>query len=74
VKTDIGWRFESYDFNGWPAGVAGCAAGTAPVKRVYNGRFAQNDSNHRYMTSDALYAQMLAQGWSGEGTVFCAVQ
>ena len=49
-----------------------CAAGTTPVKRAYNNRFAVNDSNHRYATSDAIYAQMLADGWSGEGTVFCA--
>lgn len=40
--------------------------------RVYNNRFAFNDSNHRYMTSQSLYTQMLGLGWSGEGTVFCA--
>jgi hypothetical protein len=42
------------------------------VKRVYNKRFAQNDSNHRYVTTDVLYQQMIAQGWAGEGIVFCA--
>jgi len=25
-----------------------------------------NDSNHRYMTSDAIYDQMFASGWSAE--------
>jgi hypothetical protein len=33
-----------------------------------------NDSNHRYATSDAIYNQMVAEGWSGEGTVYCAPQ
>jgi hypothetical protein len=31
-----------------------------------------NDSNHRYTTSDAIYAVMVAAGWIGEGAVFCA--
>ena len=31
-------------------------------KRVYNGRFLQNDSDHSYVTTAALYAQMTAQG------------
>ena len=73
VKADAGWRFESYDFNGWPLANGACPAGTVAIKRAYNGRFAQNDSNHRYTTSDTVYQQMVAQGWSGEGTVFCAV-
>ena len=74
VKGDAGWHFESYDFNGWPLANGVCPAGTQPVRRLYNGRYAQNDSNHRYVTTDALYTQMTAQGWSGEGTVFCAAQ
>jgi len=73
VKQDAGWKFESYDFSGWPmAAGATCPAGTLAVKRAYNNRFAVNDSNHRYATSDAIYEQMIASGWSGEGTVFCA--
>jgi uncharacterized delta-60 repeat protein len=75
VKLDPGWHFESYDFAGWPVSSPGvCRAGTIPVKRAYNGRFAQHDSNHRYATSDAIYNQMVASGWSGEGVVFCSVQ
>ena len=74
VKLDPGWRFESYDFSGWPiAGGGTCPAGTIAVKRVYNGRFAQNDSNHRYTISDTIYNQMIASGWRGEGIVFCSV-
>ena len=54
-----------------PEGAA-CPDWTQPVYRVYNNRFAENDSNHRYMTSVALYNQMVGQGWSGEGLVMCA--
>lgn len=75
VKQDAGWKFESYDFSGWPKTADGtCPPGTTPVKRAYNNRFAVNDSNHRYATSDAIYSQMLAAGWSGEGAVFCSPQ
>lgn len=74
VRLDPGWRFESYDFNGWPTSAGSCPTGTVAVKRVYNNRFAQNDSNHRYVTNDVLYAQMISQNWNGEGVVFCAVQ
>jgi uncharacterized delta-60 repeat protein len=74
VKTDAGWKFESYDFNGWPIAQGACPQGTQAIKRVYNKRFAQNDSNHRYVTTDALYQQMVALGWAGEGIVFCAAQ
>jgi len=73
VKTDAGWKFESYDFNAWPLVAGACPAGTGEVKRAYNGKFAQNDSNHRYLTSEPIYQQMLAAGWTGEGTVFCAL-
>jgi len=73
VKLDSGW---TYEFAGkfWlmkPEGAA-CPDWTQPVYRVYNNRFAENDSNHRYMTSVALYNQMVGQGWSGEGVVMCA--
>jgi len=74
VKEDAGWRFEGYDFNGWPLQAGGqCPDGTVPVKRAYNNRFATNDSNHRFASTDTIYNQMLAQGWSGEGAVFCAI-
>jgi serine protease len=72
VKLDPGWRFESYDFSGWPSSAQTCPQGTTPVYRAYNNRFAQNDSNHRYATDGAIYNATVAQGWSGEGIVFCA--
>lgn len=41
-----------------------CPAGTAPVYRLWNRRA---DSNHRYTTSAAVKAQMIAQGYAAEG-------
>jgi uncharacterized delta-60 repeat protein len=74
VKNDPGWTYEGTAFFiDVPAG-SGCAAGSAPVYRAYNNRFAQNDSNHRYTQDPAIYAAMLAHGWSGEGIVMCAPQ
>ena len=53
-----------------------CPAGTGPVYRLWNQRV---DSNHRYTTSVAIKAQMLAAGYVAEGygtdgVVMCAVQ
>jgi len=72
VRTDPGWHFESYDFSATPPGPGNsCAAGTTKVYRAYNGRFAQNDSNHRYTTSLTAYNAQVAAGWTGEGVLFC---
>ena len=35
------------------------------VYRLYNNRFAQSDSNHRYVDDVFLYEAMQAQGWKG---------
>jgi hypothetical protein len=53
-----------------------CPTGTIPVYRLWNQR---EDSNHRYTTSTAIRAQMLAAGYLAEGygpdgVVMCAVQ
>jgi hypothetical protein len=53
-----------------------CLSGTIPVYRVWDKRF---DTNHRYMTSAALRAQMLSLGWVAEGygpdaVIMCAQQ
>jgi hypothetical protein len=71
VKNDPGWIFEGEVFRVVAAAGGACAQGTVPVLRVYNGRFAQNDSNHRYLLDSAIAAAMVAQGWSAEGVVFC---
>jgi hypothetical protein len=73
VKFDPGWHFESYDFSSQPPAPGGtCPAGTVPVYRAYNSRFAQNDSNHRLTTSLAEYNKQVNLGWKGEGVVMCA--
>jgi hypothetical protein len=73
-NRDPGWRFEGDAF-GASLPVDGiCAAGTQPVYRLYNGRWASNDSNHRYVTRVDLYQSMQSQGWSGEGVAMCAVK
>ena len=43
-----------------------CAAGTAPLYRVYN-RSMSGAPNHRLTASRALRDQMVAQGWEAEG-------
>lgn len=54
-------------------GVGGsCAAGLAPVLRLFRGnaRFP-DDPNHRFTTSQAVYDEFVARGWDGEGVKFC---
>jgi hypothetical protein len=48
-----------------------CPAGTIPVYRLWNQR---SDSSHRYTTSAAIKAQMIAAGYLEEGVVMCAAQ
>jgi hypothetical protein len=73
VKLDPGWLFESGDvFELSPvSGPGTCPSGTQPVYRNYDNRALRNDSNHRYTTDLNIYNQMIAQGWRGEGVVFC---
>lgn len=62
-----GYVFESpaVFYVGLPDGVTGaCPPGTQPVYRLWNGRA---DSNHRYTTSTATKAEMLAHGAVAEG-------
>ena len=73
VKLDAGWTHEGSGSFWMVKSTNGfCASGTQPVYRLYNNRYAQNDSNHRYTTSATLYTQMVAAGWSGEGVAMCA--
>jgi hypothetical protein len=39
--------------------------------RLYNGRAAHNDSNHRFTLKREIYEHMVAQGWIGEGVAMC---
>ena len=73
------WLFESENVFQitLPVKVNGaCPAGTTPVYRLWNQR---GDSNHRYTTSAAIKAEMIAAGYRAEGygpdgVVMCAVQ
>ena len=73
------WLFESDNvFQIYlPDGTTGaCPGATVPVYRLWNQR---TDSNHRYTTSAAIKAEMLAAGYVGEGygpnaVAMCAVQ
>jgi uncharacterized delta-60 repeat protein len=73
VKSDRGWTFEGVVMY-LQRPNATCPAGTVPVYRNYNNRFAFNDSNHRYSTDIGVYQQMSSQGWVGEGIVMCSPQ
>jgi large repetitive protein len=67
VKLSKDWQFEDVVFGLLSPGPSGdCPAGTQPIYRLYNnGQGAA--PNHRYTTSDAIRAQMIAQGWIPEG-------
>ena len=68
------WNYEGMAFAiKAPASNGSCPADT-PVKvyRAYNNGFARRvDSNHRLLSDSALYTQMIAAGWIGEGVVMC---
>jgi len=49
-----------------------CPSGTVAVYRLYNNRFAFNDSNHRFTSRFPEIALLEAQGWHYEGVAFCA--
>ncbi len=68
-----GWTYEGLSFRIPLPAASSCAAGTLPVYRLYNNRFAFNDSNHRFTTVFANIAPMRAQGWIYEGVAFCAL-
>jgi uncharacterized protein DUF5648 len=78
VRLDPGWTFEGVAFYAGSAGPGSCAfshyddAVLPPVYRLYNNRFAFNDSNHRFTADSNVYSQMQVAPWTGEGRVFCA--
>jgi probable HAF family extracellular repeat protein len=67
VKRNANWQFEGLVFNiAVPDANGGCAAGTQPVYRLYNNGMGAAP-NHRYTTSLATRADMVAKGWIPEG-------
>ena len=73
VKSSGGWFYEGIGFYARPVDSSGnCPAGWLAVNRAYNNGYPQNDSNHRFTTSDSTVREMGNQGWTVEGTVMCA--
>ncbi|KAB2840761.1 MAG: hypothetical protein F9K47_12855 [Burkholderiales bacterium] len=71
VKADPGWTYEGLVFNTVRPSNGSCPSGLLPVYRAYNGRWAQNDSNHRYTANSTAYEQTVLSGWNAEGAVMC---
>jgi hypothetical protein len=72
VTQDAGWQYELSPFWAAPPRDGGaCTADTRPLYRLYNNRAAQNDSNHRFTTKQAIVDAMVGQGWVNEGTAMC---
>jgi len=71
-RPGTGWIKEGSAFSaGTPDAQGGCGT-LVPVYRLYNNRFAFNDSNHRFVTSPEERARMIAKGWADEGVKLCA--
>ena len=71
LESDNAFQIDVPDIN-----TGACPGATVPVHRLWNQR---PDSNHRYTTSAAIKAQMIASGYVAEGygpdgVVMCAVQ
>jgi hypothetical protein len=68
VKGNPVWLFEGEVFALMPTNAAGaCAAGTLPLYRLYN-NVQSGAPNHRYTTRLTTRSEMLAQGWTAEGS------
>ena len=67
----LGWGYEGIGF--WALTPEGgvCPAGSDPVYRVYNNRWAQGDSNHRFMFDGPLRWAMQTIGID-EGAMLCS--
>lgn len=71
--NSLGANNEGIDFWTTRATASACPAGTHAVTRLYNNRWRENDSTHRYTTSTSTARRMVAeQGWIDEGAVMCA--
>ncbi|MGZ5079960.1 MAG: alpha/beta hydrolase [Usitatibacter sp.] len=72
VKNSPGWLYEGIGFYIRPVGAGRCPSGYLEVNRAYNKRASQNDTNHRFSTSDSTMKEMARLNWIVEGTVMCA--
>ncbi len=71
-QSGSGWTYEGIAFRALVPTKGSCYPGTTPVWRLYNDRFAQADSNHRFVVSADTYRHMIGNGWVGEGVAFCS--
>ena len=71
VPNDPGWTYESMPFRVWAPQGGMCPPNSTAFTRLYNGRAAENDSNHRYATKPAIVAAMMAKDWTDDGVAFC---
>ena len=72
--VDPHWFFEGPVFYTRRVGQPGltCPDGYLKVQRAYNDRARENDSNHRFSTSDSTMRDMQRFGWIYEGAVMCS--
>lgn len=68
----MGGVSEGIDFWIERAPLFACPTGTHAVTRLYNNRWREVDSAHRWTTSRSLVRTMVSQGWIDEGVVMCA--
>lgn len=71
-KQYTGWSYEGIAFHALVPSGGACPAGTKPVYRFYNNRWQQNDSNHRFPVTAAMYMAMGFSSWANEGIAFCS--
>lgn len=72
LRNNGAWVYEGIAFRALVPAAGTCPPGTAEVWRLYNNRFAQLDTNHRFVASPGIYRAMMADGWLGEGVAFCS--
>ncbi len=65
----LGWQYEQVAFYALVPTNGQCPGDTVPVYRAYNNRFAENDSNHRFMADPVMRSAEMSLGWSNEGVV-----
>ena len=69
IRSTAPWRDDGIAFRALlPAAGGVCPIGTEPVWRLFSSKF----TTHRYTRSSTTYAAFQADGWSGEGVVFCS--
>ena len=69
IRGTAPWRDEGIAFRALlPAAGGACPIGTDPVWRLFSSKFV----THRYTRSNTTYSAFQADGWSGEGVVFCS--